>query len=262
MQWFDVGVNVPSDVTTLAPMLERAANANVTQIMLTGTDVSISQQAAELADAHPGQVFSTAGIHPHYAQHATIDYRRQITTLAEHPQVLAIGECGLDFNRDFSPRDIQLAVFEAQLVIACDTGLPVFLHERDAFDAQYKLLHQYHKQLSGALVHCFTGNTEQMQAYLELGCYIGITGWVTDEKRGGDLREAVRHLPIERLILETDAPYLKPKKLGSDKITGVKQNEPCYLPVIAKALTELMNTPLTELADASLRNSHDLLAVG
>ncbi|GAC05066.1 TatD family hydrolase [Paraglaciecola sp. Hal342] len=261
MQWFDVGVNVPSDEGELSPMLTRAAEAGVAQIMLTGTDVAISHQAAKLADAYPDQVFSTAGIHPHYAQHAPQDYREQITTLSKQPQVLAIGECGLDFNRDFSPRDTQLAVFEAQLVIACETGLPVFLHERDAFEAQYQLLQKYHQHLSGALVHCFTGNTEQMQAYLALGCYIGITGWVTDEKRGSDLRAAVAHLPLERLILETDAPYLKPKKLGSDKVPGVKQNEPCYLPVIAKALSDLTQTPIESLSLHSKRNTQRLLAL-
>lgn len=261
MQWFDVGVNVPSDEGEFLPMLTRAVEAGVTQMMLTGTDVTISHQAAKLAHAYPEHVFSTAGIHPHYAQHVASDYREQITALSKQPQVLAIGECGLDFNRDFSPRDKQLAVFEAQLVIACETGLPVFLHERDAFDAQYKLLQKYHHQLNGALVHCFTGNTQQMQAYLDLGCYVGITGWVTDEKRGQDLREAVKRLPLDRLILETDAPYLKPKKLGSDKVPGVKQNEPCYLPVIAKTLSELMNTSIESLSSYSKRNSQRLLAL-
>lgn len=262
MQWFDVGVNVPSDVSTLVPMLQRAVDVGVTQIMLTGTNITISQQAADLAHRYPEQVFSTAGIHPHYAELAPTDFIQKIRTLAKQPQVVAIGECGLDFNRDFSPRDTQLAVFEQQLILACELGLPVFLHERDAFDAQYALLEKYSKQLSGAVVHCFTGNKEQMQAYLALGFYIGITGWVTDEKRGADLREAMAYLPIERLMLETDAPYLKPKKLSSDKIVGVKQNEPCYLPVIAKTLAVLMDTSIESLAKHSKHNTQQLLALG
>ena len=101
-----------------------------------------------------------------------------------------------------------------------------------------------------------------MQAYLALGFYIGITGWVTDEKRGADLREAMAYLPIERLMLETDAPYLKPKKLSSDKIVGVKQNEPCYLPVIAKTLAVLMDTSIESLAKHSKHNTQQLLALG
>ncbi|GAC32959.1 TatD family hydrolase [Paraglaciecola polaris] len=262
MHWFDVGVNVPSDDSTLAPMLMRATDANVQQIMLTGTDLAISQQAAQLASLFPKQVYSTAGIHPHYAQHAPTDFAQQIKMLAEQPQVVAIGECGLDFNRDFSPRDMQLAVFEQQLIIACELKMPVFLHERDAFDAQYALLQKYHQKLAGALVHCFTGNTEQMQAYLALGCYIGVTGWVTDEKRGTELREAMAQLPLEHLILETDAPYLKPKNLGPDKVKGVKQNEPCYIPVIAKTLASLMDTSVETIAEHSLRNTHQLLALG
>ena len=262
MQWFDIGVNIPNDPNALAPMLGRAADVGVTQIMLTGTNITTSQQAADLAQLHPMKVFSTAGIHPHYAELAPTDYIQKIRTLAEQPHVLAIGECGLDFNRDFSPRDIQLAVFEQQLILACELGLPIFLHERDAFDAQYALLKKYSKQLNGAVVHCFTGNNEQMQAYLALGFYIGITGWVTDEKRGIDLRDAMPYLPLERLILETDAPYLKPKKLASDKIIGVKQNEPCYLPVIAKTLAFLMDTSIESLAKHSKHNTQQLLALG
>jgi TatD DNase family protein len=261
MQWVDIGVNLPNSRLNIEPMLERATSAGVKQIILTGTDITQSGQAAILTTDYPGQLFSTAGVHPHNAKDVDDDYLEALCHLAAMPQVVAIGECGLDFNRNFSPPAQQLRVFEQQLELASELGLPVFLHERDAFEQQYSLLSKYRSQLVGGVVHCFTGDMAQMQAYLDLGLYIGITGWVCDPKRGHTLRAAVCELPLERLLLETDAPYLRPKTLGSEKIKGVDHNEPCYLPHIAHQLAALMQVKLTDIQQHSVNNSQQLFRI-
>ena len=261
MPWFDIGVNLMDQRLSIEPLLERANLANVSQMMITGTNVEESTKAARLAQLHPGRLFSTAGIHPHHAKDAGPSYLEALRTLADLPQVLAIGECGLDFNRNFSPPEQQLLVFEQQLILASELQLPVFLHERDAFDAQISLLKKYHSSLAGGVVHCFTGDKQQMQAYLDLGFYIGITGWVCDQKRGQALREAVAKLPLERLLLETDAPYLKPKSLSPQARKLASNNEPCYLPHIAEQLALLMNVQCSELQLHSLQNTCDLFGL-
>lgn len=261
MHWVDIGVNYPNSRLTIEPLLERAAVAGVNQIILTGTDLAQSEQAATLAVDYPGRLFSTAGVHPHAAKDVPADFLATLSQLGSRPQVVAIGECGLDFNRNFSAPEQQIRVFEQQLELAAELGLPLFLHERDAFKQQYALLSKYRAQLVGGVVHCFTGNIAQMQAYLELDLYIGITGWVCDQTRGNALREAVTCLPLDKLLLETDAPYLKPKTLGQDKIKGVKQNEPCYLPHIAGQLAQLMGVNVTDIQQHCVRNSQKLFGL-
>src|SRR5690606_18676647 len=174
--------------------------------------------------------------------------------LAHHPNVKAIGECGLDFNRNFSPKNVQLSVFEAQLELTAELKLPVFLHERDAFDQQINLLKKYRSRLVGGVAHCFTGNRAQMEQYLQLDLYIGITGWLCDDKRGSDLQTAIKHLPLERLLLETDAPYLAPKTLKPK----VSTNEPCFLPEVARYFAEITQQPLASVIELSYANAQTL----
>lgn len=232
-------------------VLQAAVDADVTTLLLTGTSIQGSTEALALASQYPQTLFSTAGIHPHYAKDAAADFIAHLHSMAKHPQVLAIGECGLDFNRNFSPAQDQLRVFEQQLQLAVELRLPVFLHERDAFSAQIKLLEQYRSDLVGGVAHCFTGNLEQMKAYLDLDLHIGITGWLCDKKRGLDLRDAVVHLPLNKVLLETDAPYLMPKTLK----TASKNNQPANLPHIAENLAEIMGVSLAQLKFASWENS-------
>ncbi|MFT4993067.1 MAG: TatD DNase family protein [Paraglaciecola sp.] len=261
MVWFDVGVNLMDKRLSIDAVLERANLANVKQLLITGTSVEESRKAVTLAEQHPERLYCTAGIHPHHAKDASASYLDELRTLAALPQVLAIGECGLDFNRNFSPPEQQLAVFEQQLILAAELQKPLFLHERDAFCAQVKLLEKHHASLAGGVAHCFTGDKQQMQTYLDLGFYIGITGWVCDQKRGQALREAVRELPLDRLLLETDAPYLKPKTLSPQERKLSSNNEPCYLPHIAAQLATLMNVQCAELQQHSYRNSCQLFGL-
>ncbi|WP_416306522.1 TatD family hydrolase [Neptunicella sp. SCSIO 80796] len=259
MPLFDIGVNLTSPrlADQLDDVLIRARQVGVSGGLITGTDITQSQTAVQIAQRYPGELFATAGIHPHYAIDADNDFIQQLKTLAECSQVKAIGECGLDFNRNFSPRDVQLSVFEAQLELACELKLPVFLHERDAFEQQINLIKKYRSQLVGGVAHCFTGNRAQMEQYLQLDLYIGITGWLCDDKRGKDLQAAVKHLPLERLLLETDAPYLAPKTLKPK----VSTNEPCYLPEIARYFAEISQQPLASVVELSYANAHTLFAI-
>lgn len=245
---------MPDKRLSVDSVLEGALSADVVFMLLTGTSVEASAASLALAHQHPHRLFSTAGVHPHNAKDVSADFNAQLTRLARDPHVLAIGECGLDFNRNFSPVADQMRVFEQQLELACTLQLPVFLHERDAFDQQLGLLDKYIDDLVGGVAHCFTGNTQQMQAYLDRGLYIGVTGWVCDPKRGRDLRDAIADLPLSRVLLETDAPYLMPKTLKNAGNTNV----PANLPHIAQQVAQCMSQPLSTLQQASWHNSQAL----
>lgn len=249
--WFDIGVNLTDKRLDAGALVESACLADVQRIAVTGTSVEGSEQALYLAHKYPNQLVSTAGVHPHYAKDVDDHYLSNLANLAQDPQVVAIGECGLDFNRNFSPPEIQIKVFEQQLLLAAELSLPVFLHERDAFEQQIRLLSKHRASITGGVVHCFTGSLSQMQQYVDLGFYIGVTGWVCDPKRGEALREAVSQLPLDKVVLETDAPYLMPKTLKSKS----RNNQPANLPHIAQAVASIMNVELSELQRCSTENA-------
>jgi TatD DNase family protein len=236
------------------PTDEVIINANeqgVTRMLLIGGSVEQSKQAIQLSQTHIDTFSTTVGVHPHCAKDAGDNFIDELRQLATNYHVVAIGECGLDFNRNFSPADIQLQVFEQQLQLAGELGLPVYLHERDAFDQQIDLLTQYSDKLNGGVVHCFTGGKEQAEAYLQLGFFIGITGWVCDPKRGESLRDALSVIPLDRILLETDAPYLMPKTLK----TKSRNNQPANLPHIAQAVAQLKNIDINILQQHCWQNS-------
>lgn len=260
LRWCDIGVNLGSDrfAADRDAVVSRAAAAGVDWLILTGTSVAASHEAAALARHYPGCSF-TAGIHPHDAGRASDDWQAQLKLLLADPQAVAVGECGLDFDRDFSPRPQQLAVFEAQLALAAELGKPLFLHERAAAEAQLALLRQWRPRLKGGVQHCFTGDRAALRGYLDLDLYIGITGWICDERRGLELRELVRYVPAERLLLETDAPWLLPRDLRPKPRDG--RNEPALLAHIATVVAELRGESLAQLARQCWRNSEALFGV-
>lgn len=256
MPWFDCGVNLTSSrfADGVDQVIARAEAADVTRLLVIGTNLEHSRAAIELCEQFPGQLAATVGIHPHDAAAVPADYLDELTELAGHPAVVAIGECGLDFNRNFSPPDKQRQVFQAQLDLAAKIGKPVYLHERDALDDQLKILKNYQHTIPKMLAHCFTGGREVLAAYLELGCFIGITGWVCDERRGQELRAAVPLIPADKLVLETDAPFLIPRTLKPRPA----MNEPCWLPEIAEVVAGLRQQSVAELAEQTWQVSHDL----
>lgn len=237
MQLIDIGVNLTNSSfhDQQATIVERAVQAGVVQMVLTGTSLEVSEQALELASRldHASQrLFTTAGVHPHDASHWNSASERQLRQLLAQPRVRAVGECGLDFNRDFSPRPQQEQALEAQLALAAELRLPVFLHEREASERLLAILRHYRDQLPAAVVHCFTGERQALFAYLDLDLHIGITGWICDERRGTHLHPLVGNIPEGRLMLESDAPYLLPRSLRPKPKKGL--NEPAYLPEVLR----------------------------
>ncbi|WP_145605703.1 3'-5' ssDNA/RNA exonuclease TatD [Yersinia intermedia] len=231
---FDIGVNLTSSqfAKDYSQVVSRAKTAAVTGMLITGTDIEESQAALELALAYPGYCWSTAGVHPHQASRWQIDVEQQIKSLAAHAAVVAIGECGLDFNRNFSTPAEQEIAFTAQLALAAELELPVFLHCRDAHERFITLLAPWLDKLPAAVVHCFTGTADELDSCLALGLSIGITGWVCDERRGLELRALLPRIPVQQLLLETDAPYLLPRDLHPKPAS--RRNEPCFLPHIVQ----------------------------
>lgn len=232
MQLIDIGVNLthPSLAEQREALLARAYAAGVCQMLLTGSSLEQSEQALELCrqlDENGQRLFSTAGIHPHDASSWNSDSASQLQALLREPQVRAVGECGLDFNRDFSPRPQQEKVLEEHLALAVDLQMPVFLHERDADQRLLEILRDYRDRLPAAVVHCFTGEKRALFNYLDLDLHIGITGWICDERRGTHLHPLVREIPAGRLMLETDSPFLLPRSLRPKPKSG--RNEPAFL---------------------------------
>ncbi|TBW09433.1 hydrolase TatD [Azotobacter chroococcum subsp. isscasi] len=237
MQLVDIGVNLthPSFAHEREALLARAYQAGVCQLVLTGTSVADSEQALALCsqlDETGERLFATAGVHPHDAREWTPGSARQLRDLLREERIRAVGECGLDFNRDLSPRVQQEKALEEQLALAVELGKPVFLHERDASQRLAEILRHYRDSLTAAVVHCFTGDRQALFAYLDLDLHIGITGWICDERRGSHLHPLVRDIPAGRLMLESDAPYLLPRTLRPRPRSG--HNEPAFLPEVLR----------------------------
>ena len=251
----DIGVNFHSSQLKglAAELLSRAAAVGVTHILATGTSLHASEFALSFARTHD-RVWATAGTHPHDAKHWDAASTAQFEAMWADPHVVAVGECGLDYNRMFSPREAQRVAFEAQVAAAVRTGKPLFLHCRDAFDDFEAMLRDAAKAGAHGVVHCFTDGAAEAEAYLALGFDIGITGWVTDAVRGTALRDALRVIPADRLHLETDAPYLRPKNAGKTR----NYNEPALLPFVAKAVAELKGMDAAALSAQATANSKRL----
>ncbi len=235
MQLIDIGVNLTNSSfdDKHQAVLDRAYAAGVGQLVVTGTSVQGSEQALELCqrwDESARRLFSTAGIHPHSASDWNADSARQLRDLLSQERVRAVGECGLDFNRDFSPRPQQEKVLEEHLSLAVELQMPVFLHERDASERLLQILKDFRDRLPAAVVHCFTGERTALFGYLDLDLHIGITGWICDERRGTHLHPLVSSIPRGRLMLESDAPYLLPRSLRPKPKSG--RNEPAFLPEV------------------------------
>lgn len=248
MNLIDIGANLTHDSfdADRFEVIEHAQQAGVAWMVVTGADVVHSRAAVELAAAWPGVLYATAGIHPHHASDFDAAAAAELDRLMGTPQVVAAGECGLDYLRDFSPRDAQRRAFEAQIRLGISHGIPLFLHQRDAHVDFLNVLDGFAGKLPPAVVHCFTGGVGELEHYLERGFYIGITGWICDERRGRHLLDLVHRIPADRLMLETDAPYLLPRDLKPRPKT--RRNEPMWLPHIAEVVAKARGETAEELA--------------
>jgi len=247
----DIGINLGHDSFNADrdAVIARAVAAGVVQMMVTGSSGSSTRQAIEMARTHPDRLFATAGVHPHYAKELTEELLADLGQLATLPQVVAVGECGLDYFRDLSPRAVQQKAFHRQLELAARVRKPVFLHQRDAHADFVAILREHRASLVGGVAHCFTGSREELQACLEMDLAIGITGWICDERRGAHLLPLMPEIASDRLLLETDGPYLLPRDLP--KKPESRRNEPAYLPHIAATVARARGESLEQLAATS-----------
>ena len=251
----DIGANLAHDSfdEDRNEVLQRAADAGVSRIIVTGSSDASNERAVRLAHEHPGVLYATAGVHPHHASDYSAGSDALIRRLAAEGRIVAVGECGLDYFRNFSPRDAQIAAFRSQLEIAAETRLPVFLHQRDAHDDFVEVLVPMLPKLSRAVAHCFTGEHESLREYLAMGLYIGVTGWICDERRGTHLKEIVAVVPDDRLMIETDAPYLLPRTIRPKPQT--RRNEPMYLPEVLRVVAEARGQSKEHAARITTKNA-------
>jgi len=247
----DIGINLTHDSfdADRDAVLARARRAGLVHLVVTGSSLVSSAAAGALAAAHPGALSATAGVHPHHALELGAADLPALAALVARPGVVAVGECGLDYFRDYSPREAQRAAFERQLGLAVETGKPLFLHQRDAHADFLAMLKACGARLPRAVAHCFTGTRAEADEYLALGLAIGITGWICDERRGQHLAEVVRAIPAERLMLETDGPYLLPRTLRPKPAT--RRNEPMYLPEVCRVVAAARGETPEALARAT-----------
>lgn len=261
MNLVDIGINLAHDSFDhdRTALIERARAAGVNRFIITGTDIAASRRALQLATEDPG-FYCTAGVHPHHASELDDDGMQALRELLAHEKVIAVGECGLDFFRNFSPPEDQRRAFEWQLQLAIETGKPLFLHQRDAHAELMQRIGEHRQALTGGgVVHCFTDGRAELADVLEAGFHVGITGWLCDERRGQALREAVKDLPDDRFMVETDAPYLLPRDLPKDELKAAgRRNEPRFLPRVVHRLAELMGREAEEIARLSTANAERL----
>ncbi len=251
----DIGLNLAHD--SFDPdrerVVEAAIGAGVRWMVITGSTLESTRAAVELARQRTAHFRATAGIHPHHAREFHAADLPALRALLQAPEVGAAGECGLDWFRNFSPREDQDRVFRQQLELAAELGKPLFLHQRDAHDAFTAILREYLPRIAGGVAHCFTGDRRELDDYLDLGLSIGITGWICDERRGRHLRDLVGRIPADRLMLETDAPYLLPRDL--EPRPRSRRNEPRHLPHILRVVAECRGEAPEAVAAASTHNA-------
>ena len=253
MQLFDIGANLthPAFHADLDQVVARAREAGVATVVVTGTSVPESTAALALVKGRE-RLYCTAGVHPHHARECDGTTIPALRLLAQQPRVVAIGECGLDFNRNYSPHPDQEQWFAAQVELACELGKPLFLHSRDARE-EFVGVMKHFKSLPPAVAHCFTGEKAELHAYLDLGLHIGITGWICDERRGRHLLELVKDIPADRLMLETDSPYLTPRDLHPQP--KARRNEPAHLPHILRTVAKALGKSPEQVAGDTTRNA-------
>ncbi len=257
----DIGANLTHDTFNVdrVEVIRRAEEAGIMRMIITGGSEQGSRDALSLAEKYPGQMYSTAGVHPHHASEYSDAVQQTLIELLRHDAVVAVGECGLDYFRNFSPVTDQRNAFQRQLEIAEEFQLPVFLHQRDAHDDFIEILQPALGKIPRAVAHCFTGGETELREYIDMGLYIGITGWICDERRGAHLQEIVGLIPDNRLLLETDAPYLLPRSLKPKPKS--RRNEPHHLREVLRVVARSMGRDEEDIASLSTENAERFFAL-
>jgi len=255
LQLIDIGANLTHSAFRhdLEETLHRSRAHGVVQLLITGASADGTREAYSLAQRYPGFLYATAGIHPHHANEYNDEIDALLREYITKMEVKAVGETGLDYYRDLSPRSAQLFAFEQQLQIAIDSQKPLFLHQRDAHEDFLACMDQAEGKIGHAVVHCFTGEKRELFDYLDRDFYIGITGWICDERRGLHLREIVKNIPLNRLMIETDSPYLLPRNL--QPMPSHRRNEPMYLRHICREIADCRGESIQAIVISTTQNA-------
>jgi TatD DNase family protein len=251
----DIGANLAHDSfdADRDAVLERAREAGVAAMIVTGSTLGDTENAIALSRRHPGMLRATAGVHPHHASGLAESDAGRLAALIDDPMVVAAGECGLDYFRNFSPPAEQRRAFELQLELAESARKPVFLHQRDAHADFVAMLRAHPRAAARGILHCFTGGPAELDDCLALGLSVGITGWICDERRGQALCESAPRIPHDRLMLESDAPYLLPRTLQPRP--AHRRNEPAFLAAVLAETARIRGEDPSALAAATTANA-------
>ena len=251
----DIACNFTSDRfdNDLDEVINQAIVNNITKFGLICSRLSDIDKLLEIYNRYSKDMFFTIGVHPHHANEINEEYLKKLKEVINNNNPHAIGETGLDFFRNLSTYEEQIFAFEEQIKIAIDTNKPLFLHQRDSHDDFIKILRKYSSDINKSVVHCFTGTKEQLNDYLELDCYIGVTGWICDAKRNVELRKTIKNIPLERLMIEPACPYLIPKNLEEKPKNN--RNEPTYLNHIANEVATLMKKDINDIREKTYKTS-------
>ena len=242
----------------LDTVIANAENVGVEKFVLLSASLKDLDPIQMIKSKSPEKYFICSGIHPHHADEIKDINQNKLLEKLRSTRPNAIGETGLDYFRNISPPNIQRDAFKIQIDIAKELGLPLYLHQRDAHDDFIKIIKENINNFPKFVVHCFTGSQSQLDQYLELGAYIGLTGWICDARRNIELRESIKNIPIERMMIETDCPYLIPKNIIDKPKNNI--NEPKYLPHIAKEICDLIGIKIEELKAATSKNAYDFFS--
>lgn len=245
---FDIGANLTSSHFSkdLDVVLNDSLTAGVEKICITSSNLDDVENAKKISEKY-NNLYYSVGFHPHNAKDFKIEFLKDMSVYLNDPKAICLGEMGLDFNRNFSSKEEQILCFESQLSLANSISKPLFLHQRDAHEEFLSVLDN-HKLNQKLIVHCFTGNLSELEDYLKRDFYIGITGWVCDLKRGKELRKCINQIPEDKLLIETDSPYLSPRK-------KIRRNEPKFLIDVAEEVATLRNETKESIINSSYENS-------
>ena len=260
MGLIDIGANLthPELYNQLDKIVENIKTADIKKVIITSSNLGDTKTALNIINLYPDLFYTTVGFHPHNAKDFSLEDVDKIHDYGKDKNIVAIGECGLDYYREYSTKEQQIYCFEEQLSIAESLELPLFLHERHAHKDFTKILKSHINKIKNSVVHCFTGTKNELKTYLDMGCYIGITGWISDTNRGKHLHDLLEYIPEDRLMIETDSPYLIPHNLPF-KHNGI--NEPSFLNFVAQTIAECLNKDINAIKEVTYRNTKRFFSI-
>ncbi|MEC9205823.1 MAG: TatD family hydrolase [Pseudomonadota bacterium] len=250
----DIGANLTHDqlFKKIPSIIKKFKASHVQKVIITSSNIHDTEIALDLIKKFPNVFYTTVGFHPHNAKDFEENDIEKMKVLTNNSNIVAIGECGLDYYREYSPKKQQIECFEKQLDLCSKIDLPIFLHERGSHNDFYSMVKEYINKIDNCVVHCFTGTKNELLKYVDLGCYIGITGWITDLERGSHLHDIIKLIPEDKLMVETDSPYLMPKNINKSYDT---LNEPAYLPYIVEVISKCLNKDIEYVCGKTYENT-------